>query len=602
MSIINIVGHGLAHSVIGDSFKPLKTAFSYGTSSLAPIEAPPLEMLMDLAIRGWIDETALKDGALLRGVTLDTSSGPGAIGGRPGSDLNVVWKQAYYARQTMPAEKEFLDIANRQCWSDGRVNDGLKRYGYYQEKNRQWVSNLRYDIPGPADLVRFSVRHVWEPDLLRDLGYDQEFPQIIDAWHRFKGLDYSLFTGDAPFREQIDLCQGEGTAAAFAQLYVDAGVSQPTWAKAYWWSHWVLPSPSQGYLMWARLNPLRDRKWDGPEMEGLDFGYPDLELLLRANDYPPKYRPLLAAISRPIPGIRYARQFAANGVYTYQDLYQWTQRQNYTHQDGLDITDSIWRDAQKAKSKAAACKECQAALAAYEVGILDRTDLVEQLIGYGLDAAQAEAEAAGADTTIGLKRAREVVAAVRRQFLLGGLDSLGAARILQHFGIVATRVEQYVTDWELESSFKFREIGAQKLIQWRCKGLISKDDLTVRLGNLRYDAVDVAGMVNEAEYCLAAALARAAAAAQRQEQQTIRQQIAAQKQALQAVKAMAQMLAGRATAKDLRKWFCEGLIGEGDVYRRLAFLQWPVDDITRLISDCKSGKKPTGGPKQPTGV
>jgi hypothetical protein len=590
VSISTLIGHGLAHEAMGSGFGVAGTAVSYATNSLVPIEAPSVEQLMDLAIRGWISEDALKSGCLLHGVSCDTSRGAGIIGGDPGQDLNVVWKQAYYAKQELPTQIELREIANRQFWADGRLDDALKRYGYYSPANRQWVTNLRYDIPGPADLVRFSVRHVWEPDLVAALSYDREFPgAIIDVWHAMKGLDYPLFSG--PFASQIDGVYGTpGAAAQLSAAYAANGIAEPTWARAYWWSHWVLPSPTQGYQMWARLNPQRDRRYDAPEMEGLDFDYNSLNLLLRANDYPPYYRPLLAAISRPVPGVRFAGQFATTGVYDLAGLYEWAARQNYGPQDAADIANNLWQRALAAKKKTTSCAGCKVALDAYTTGVIDRTSAVELLVGYGVEQDQAEQQVDLADLGSQVKRSKEVVSAIRRQYLTGGLDDIAARQALLNYGLVMSRIDQYIEDWTVERQFKFREISAGKLVSWACKGLISGDDLDRRLATLGYDAAARSGLVAEAAYCAAQLAARAAAQIARAEQQQQRAALQAQKQAAAAYKALAQMLAGRATPKDLRKWYCEGLITAQEVHSRLTYLGWPDADVTRLISDCKSGK------------
>lgn len=591
MSMPAIFGHALAHGG-AHSFCSVTNAVEQATGTVAPNGAPEIGDLIEAHQRGWISDVTLTKGCMAHcayvdpGEQFDTTGRLSLFAG-----YRNMWNRVYDSKQELPGQVEYREIANRYFLTDQQMADSLQRWGYTDAALRDRVTNLRYDIPGPADLVRFSVRHCWEPDILARLGYADEFPgQIIDLWHAMKGLDYPLFTG--PFESQFVTALGSGVAAEqLVQQYIAATGSEPTWARFYWYSHWVLPSPTQGYLMWQRLRPDRDVRWDGPEMIGQNFDFDSLNLLLRANDYPPYYRPLLAAISRPIPGVRYARQFAQNEVYNLDDLYQWTQRQGYSAGDGIDIANSLWADAQKAANKSTACKGCAAAIQAYEVGILDRDALVRQLVAWGATAQDAERQAAVADVDLGTRRAKEVVAAVRKQFLLGGLDDAGVGRTLLGYGIVAGRVAEYLADWQLELQFRAKQVAAGKVVKWACDGLISIDDLNRRLINMGYPDEDRAGLLAEAEQCAAQLAARAAAAQARQQQQQIRQQIQAQKQALAAVKALAQMLAGRATPKDLRKWFCEGLISSKEVYQRLAYLQWPVEDITRLIGDCKSGQK-----------
>lgn len=595
MSMQTLAGHGVAHGLT-DVVEPAIRGIRYDANLVYPNALPSEGQLLWASYTGYIGDAALSSAISRLGVSINLSGPPSVYEAITGLDWAAwYWRQVYQAEQERPTQVEWREIANRYAIPDATLEASWRQYGFIDAAYRAQLTNLRYDIPGPADLVRFSVRHVWEPDLVAKLGYSDEFPgKVIDFWHSCKGLDYPLFTG--PFRSQIDqFVGGQGGSFALANSYAEVGISEPTWAEAYWWSHWVLPSPSQGYLMWQRLNPARNKRWDGPEMRGINFDYESLKLLLRANDYPPFYRDALAAISRPIPGIRYARQFAQNGVYSWRDLFDWTQRQGYSDGDGIDIADSIWADAQRAASKTAGCKECKTAIEAYQVGLITSADLIEQLVGFGLTAEQANLEAEKAATEIQVKRAREVVSAVRRQYLLGGLNDIRARQLLLNYGLVMDRIDQYIADWTIERQFKFREAGASKLVSWACKGLIDGASLNDRLTNLGYSEFDRQGLVAEAAYCQAELAARAAAALARQQQARARDIAKAQQEAAKAYRELAKLMAGRATPKDLRKWYCEGKVTESEVYSRLRYLSWPDTDISRLIGDCKSGKSAGSG-------
>jgi len=46
------------------------------------------------------------------------------------------------------------------------------------------LAQLRYQIPGPGDLVRFAVREVWDASTVTEFGYDEEFPAEFNRWLR----------------------------------------------------------------------------------------------------------------------------------------------------------------------------------------------------------------------------------------------------------------------------------------------------------------------------------------------------------------------------------------------------------------------------------
>jgi len=463
------------------------------------------------------------------------------------------------------------------------------------------MGNLRYDIPGPSDLVRFSVRHVWEPDLLAALGYDKEFPgAVIDVWHAMKGLDYPLFTG-GQFTDQLDKVGGEGYAAKLAAKYALEGVSEPTWAKAYWWSHWVLPSPGQGYEMMFRLRPDRDPKYDPPEAVGQNFAFKDLELLLRANDYPKKFRPLLAAIAHRMPGVRFIRDFRKQGVYDFRAVLEWALRWGYSEQDALDIASDIERNVLATEEKKTSCRGCATCDQAFEVGILSRDDLAGCYVGYGLPEADAGKMADLADLKLRVKRHRELVTNLRKRFLKGTLASQDVRNLMQGAGIVQGRIDAYLADWQLEFEAGRKEISAAQAIKYACQGIVSEADLVTRLTNLGYPPDDISAMVIEKRICTSNLIDQAAAKAARTQRQITADAYTNARRARQSLVEAQRYLASHGTPKNLHDWFCAGNIGEPEVYTRLNALGWPDVDITRFLSDCKSGKKPagTGGGKTP---
>jgi hypothetical protein len=589
MSIANWVAHGAAHGS-NEALKPVWDAVGKLVNFATPNALPKFEEAVHLGLGGWIPLEVVEACARADGHAMNLVGGPAAVG--PGSSffpLTAIWNAAYNAQQERPPVSEYLEIANRQLLPPAAVQAELATRGMVNKDFQQWVQNLQFDIPGPSDLVRFSVRHLWEPELMAALGYEAEFPgTIIDIWHAMKGLDYGLFTG--PFREQINTAYGDPAAAdaLLANYLATVGV-EPTWARAYWWSHWVLPSPTQGLMAWFRLASGRNTQWDGPEAEGVDFDYTDLELLLRANDYPPKYRSILAAIGRPVPGIRYARDFYRTGVYTVQNLYEWGLRQGYSHGDATDIAVDIQQSVDAAKDKPAQCRQCALVERAYRTGVISYDQLGHYYLQFGLEPAVAQQRADAVTLELSVDRAKQLIATVRSRFLSGELNLAQAQNLLLQYGVVAARVTQYLTDWSLEKSTRRKQLTAAQAVKWACQGLITLPDLEARLANLGYAPDDVLNLSAEAVLCQTQMQLRAAQKAEAAREKTIRQAAAAQKAAAQALMQARRQLASHGSPSMLRRWFCEGLVGEAEVLQRLNYLGWPTIDSLRLIGDCKSG-------------
>lgn len=116
-------------------------------------------------------------------------------------------------------------------------------------------------IPALQDMIRFAVREVYDPAKRRALQLDEDFPE------------------------------------AFARQAALHGMSEEH-AREYWAAHWRLPSPEQGFRMLHR--------------DLIDI--PELDALLKADDYAPKYRRHLRDIAYLVPGRIDLRRMYAAGV------------------------------------------------------------------------------------------------------------------------------------------------------------------------------------------------------------------------------------------------------------------------------------------------
>lgn len=591
--------HGILHG-ISAATSPVIRPLEHAANATWPNHPPEASSIMELALRGWITEKQAQEFLLDQGILLNSTgdvdlskyfaAAPKYAG---------LWNRAYWAMQELPTVDESFTLANRGLLTDKDLDVALRRRGFYSPTVRRALENLRYEIPGSSDLVRFSVRHVFEPDLIERLGYNAEFRPILDMWHRFQGLNYKIFTG--PFAEQVNNFEREVglPAGAFIESYAAHGLADPTWAQAFWWSHWVLPSPTQGYEMYFRLRPDRDHRFDPAGTSDLNFGLEDLELLLRANDYPPSYRRALAAIAHRIPGIRFLRQLRATDIFQYHDVVELLLRQGYSPGDAAVLAQSVERNDRDQRRRAVE-QQAKGQLARYwETGVIDQGEYVNLLIQHGLTPGDAADTAKLAEIDLGAKRVEKIVAFIKKRYTKGAVDKDQAEKMLLQAGITAQRTAQYLDDWSLEVQAVHREISAQQAVRLSCAGLIDLAELTVRLTNLGYAARDAALLTREAELCQQARATKAAAQGAKAEKALQSELKRRQREAAQGIQAARRQLAAHGSPSQLRKWYCEGHIGTSELYSRLAFLGWPPADIDRLIGDCKGGQSQRSGTGQP---
>ena len=183
----------------------------------------------------------------------------------------------FQANGQIPAPGQLLELLNRQ---DGGEIRGLKKYTdtYVRDSLRESalkdryiddIMELRYNLLGAQDYIRFSVRDVYDPVARANLTLDEDFPAALAP--KLRALGYS---------DQD--------------------------ARDVWAAHWDLPSPTQAYEMLHR---------------GL-ITEKELEDYLRSADYAPKWRPLLKAISySPLTRVDVRRAYKL-GVVTLEQVKQ----------------------------------------------------------------------------------------------------------------------------------------------------------------------------------------------------------------------------------------------------------------------------------------
>ena len=590
MALTTWAVHGAMHAA-GSIFHSFGHTFATASNMQSPSEYPPINELIELYVRGWITKNALKTFARSNGVALDLSNETTYRKFDPGFQaLNKLWTARYYASIEIPPPGELFRLTNRGEIRRETLDIMLQRHGFGDDEMRGKLANLRYEVPGPADLVRFAVRHAFEPALVKKFTYEaerNEGPFLLDIFHQAAGINYPIFTG--PLAPTVQLVTGK-KPEELVRLYTAAGIKEPTWADIYWWSHWVLPSPSQGYEMLFRLRPDRNHFFDPPGTSAENFTLKDLGLLLRGNDYPPFYRDKLAAIAYRIPGIRFLRQLRSTDVFGKADVTELLLRQGYSPGDAEVLSESVERNDRDARRRGIET-QAKGQLAKYwELGAISKQEYVNLLVKHGLTPEDAAAAAELADLDLTFKRLEKIINFVRGQYLKGVLTEIEALSQLIQAGVVEPRRSMYLQDWKMELQEKHKEISAQKAVQWACKGIITVEDLQRRLRNLGYREEDVSALKQEAALCTATLAARAVAGNQKAQEKSIAALKHSQREAAQAIVAARRQLASHGSPAQLRKWFCSGHLGQIELYTRLRSLGWPDEDITRLVSDCESSK------------
>lgn len=466
--------------------------------------------------------------------------------------------------------EEMFTLYNRGFWKDEELTSEIRRSHSIDKPDAEDLATLAKLIPPPSELTRFLVRHVWEPDIRQVLGLDDEYDRVKKAipWFNAVGMyDNMSIPGD--------------------------GNTDPVdWIKAEWAVHWKAMSPEQAFVAHQRLRPGAENRWKDIAPNASAFTDDILNKTLRMDDYVPKMRDWLTAISYRIIGIRQLKILYEKDIIDRQEVTEIWKDQGYQSRDALRLTEML--DAQKKDDKD---KETERnnnkkyskfrtkILDAYREGSVDRTTAETALASTGLKDEVINGEISSVNIDVNRRLIQQFIKMVKDEFMLGGSSPTETVASLVAGGVSSERANQYVILWQRQLGRPRRTAQAEKLIDWFAHGYLSTQELSRRLSILGFSNGDILVYNAEASRKLDENVARIEAAQAR----TIRQQIEATEKMLRQARAdrrsaQAQMRTYSGLVQ-MRKWFIDGEIEEPEVRDRMTFLDIPTEDQDRYIFD-----------------
>jgi hypothetical protein len=478
---------------------------------------------------------------------------------REGAGDKAALEQTKALLYTLPSPGELILLLNREKIGQGDCLRYLNWHGF-QLRERELMLELAKEYPSSSDLVRFAVRHGFEPDLIRELGFDDEISADFLRYHAALGFGWEFDIHHPQFGDYL-------------------GAS---WAKMAWWSHWVWPSPTQAVVAGFRFAPTRDRTYEDRDTAALDVDRRKVNLLLRGNDYPPQFRDIIAGLGRPLPGLRQLRLGIKTNNVDRPYIVELFRKQGYTAYDRSWMADALIDDVHATRYKEELREAGLSAQKAYHAGAVTDIGFTDHLARLGFTTAQQQEALSIAQVERRVSRVEEIKGRVKRAVLSGAINGPAAYSALQAAGVRLDFAQDWVDDWVFEATLERRQLSARECIKDACDGLLALPDLIVRLQNLRYNAADIALMLLEAELCIAEK---------------------AEKQLERAAKLKEQQKAherkdqgGGASLGLLKRWLAADRISV-DLFRAtLQARRWPEPEIELAIEDALAGKSLTPKP------
>ena len=567
---------GMASNAASQYANPFSAIASYQGCHFLPVIRPDYGSLVSAFVSGYLDGDWFVDNAKYTGI----------LHAFPESNISytqtvdgvTALKPDYDVVRGTPNDKVLanfrpfptFDEANR-LYNRGLINPGL--YGYigdhyypFNPDLKRAMSQLRFEIPGPSDLVRFAVRDCFSPAIVESFEYAKETPNEIKPWMNAQGYGQSI---------GLDL-PTNATDAANEPIAGNA-----TWFDLYWWSHWDLPSPTQGYEMLHRLYP-ESRFGPSPFFDG-DNGFTSEQLsqLLKASDYPAFWRKRLEAISYHSLNRSDVFPMYRDGIVDRDTVYHALRSQGYRDDEAMQLL--AFADYQKSRhigidinkqSKEWICKR-------YKSGFINEDQAMNLLAEIGIPESNARFFLRTCWEELKHDTAMSSIQLIRDAFFLGLFDSEQAKDQLRELGITEQRIALYLRRWILESSIKTKPASTRENLKAYSNGLIRKEELQARLQNLGYDSPSIALMVSNAEYAIANSFAkriqrenlkqqRAIKAAQKEQLKTAKERIKEAKEKAKAARKReenrSRKLVKGATEANILAWYKKDLIKLWEVF------------------------------------
>jgi hypothetical protein len=478
---------------------------------------------------------------------------------------------------------ELIPLYNRGLLTDPQLDTYLKVLQYGIQSDRDAIRSMAKEIPGYQDIVRFAIREAFNPDMVRELQLDLELDENPDylEWANASGLGEVSIKSKDGSKKTIDF------------------------AKMFWYAHWDLPSPGQAYQFMHRFY-AESRYGASPWLKHASpFSAADLNALLKANDYSPRFRGHLAGISyNPFTRVD-VRRVRAKGLINKEDVYHNYRAGGYDDFQANALTEFTELEVADAKFKKRRNDILKRACTAFTTGIIDEPRMKEIMREVDFKADEIEHHVHTCKIDIALTISKETVVNVRTGFMQGSLTRDEAIRQLELGGVKSERITQYLFRWEQRLELVKRAVNTKEIAGWYIEDIISRMEFVSRLTKLNYSQQDLTRIVQAADLVKAKAesklqerakgemekliaknlkeaekMRKEAELREREANRTIAKAIERERKAIE--KRLQQFLQARSTT-NLKQWYTAGELTADEVRDTLRLKGWIEADIERWL-------------------
>ena len=483
------------------------------------------------------------------------------------SENKKLLEKVYKARYDLPF---IMDMYRRGWFSFAKFEEEIRRTTGLGKSDVTYFERALKVLPTPSDLISMAVKDVFNPELVDKFKLDAEYEDN-------KGM--------------IELMNASGLGI----VKIKSGFDEKEYdiPRMLWQAHWNNPSPTQGYMMSHILrNDERVARFKA-ELPGLTkFDFEDLRLLLKANDYSPRFRDGLAAISYNLPTLQDLRNAWEYSKIDDKEFLEQIKDRGYTEANAQIIFDAnkAWLEPRKEMAEwniflKKYDKSFKAALRGYKFGTVSRSDIIDTFTA--LEAPQFRLIDAlnQIDIDINNNIAKKYITMVHREYLMGLYKPEQAVSSLTQGGITEQRAGQLIAVWEREKTYARKVANAGKLVQWYREGWITSEEVKERLENLGWGKADIVLWLAEAYEARSDLEEKVRLANARTEKQKADEEERQRKKNEKKSKEGPQSAQQRVSVATLQKWLKKGIIKEDYFVSQLRYYGYTEDEILNYMVD-----------------
>lgn len=377
-------------------------------------------------------------------------------------------------------DSQITDLWLRDKISRHHAEVMLAQKGYDDEQIKS-ILILTRSIPTVSEQVRYMVRNVFDPDIVKAFDLDAEFEQKIAPGMALADIQRFHEGHQVPGADKFPmLAWSRANGVSWDQF------------RAEWRAHWSIPSPTQLYEMYRRLRPSKWKDGKGPGQYGLATTIDDVRRALGENDVLGFWRDRFLAISyHPLGRIDIRRAFnlgimsEAEASEAYQDI-------------GYEA-----KDADRLNKIAVAARFDvlihSPGANAYRKGIATRAEALADVTATGIPIDVANKVLDRAASRAKWDTRQICLSSLRKRYLHGEFPRGELIQKLHGQQVDPDQARMLAERWECEKAASPRQITAERLCKWRMMSIITPEEFATRIGRLGYEASEAANMIAECE-------------------------------------------------------------------------------------------------------